>query len=298
MSAFIQACASGVVTGCVYALVGLSIALIYKSTDIINFAGGEMVMIGSYLCLYGLVVLGWSYPVLVPLVALIVAALAAGFDRIVIDRVVGRAVPGQSIQVALVICTVGLSYMLKGGVRVFPYTEEVRRLPPLFSGEPVFLGTTILQRQDIAIVIIAVLLMLGWWLFFSFTLAGKALRATSENPRAAALIGIPVRIMRAVGWGIAALIAAVAGILLGPKLLMTPDMGAVVILGFAAAIVGGFSSLFGCIVGGIVVGILQNLVGIYVSSQAISVTPFVIIMLVLALRPQGLFGGRVVAKKV
>lgn len=298
MSAFIQACASGVVTGGVYALVGLSIILIYRSTDIINFAGGEMVMIGSYLCLFGLVYLGWPYPVIIPLVALGVAAIAIAFDRLVIDRVVGRAVPGQSIMVALVICTVGLSYMLKGGVRVFPYTEEVRRLPPLFTGDPVFLGTTILQRQDIAIVVIAVLLLLGWWLFFSFTLTGKALRATSQNPRAAALIGIPVRIMRAIGWGIAGLIAAVAGILLGPKLLLTPDMGGIVILGFAAAIVGGFNSFLGCIVGGIVVGILQNLVGVYVSSQAITVTPFVIIMLVLAFRPQGLFGGQVVAKKV
>lgn len=99
-------------------------------------------------------------------------------------------------------------------------------------------------------------------------------------------------------WGIASALAAIAGILLAPKLLMTPDMGVIVILAFAAAIIGGFTSLPGCIVGGIVLGVIQNLVGLYVASNAISVAPFIVIMLILALRPQGLLGGRVVAKKV
>jgi branched-chain amino acid transport system permease protein len=198
----------------------------------------------------------------------------------------------------MVIATVGLSYVLKGSARLVPYTEEVRRLPPLFTGEPIFLGSVILQPQDIAIVVIAVAVMLALWCFFAFTLTGKALRATSQNPRAAALVGIPVRTMRMTVWGIASALAAIAGILLAPKLLMTPDMGVIVILAFAAAIIGGFTSLPGCIVGGIVLGVIQNLVGLYVASNAISVAPFIVIMLILALRPQGLLGGRVVAKKV
>jgi branched-chain amino acid transport system permease protein len=140
--------------------------------------------------------------------------------------------------------------------------------------------------------------MLALWAFFSFTLTGKALRATSQNPRAAALVGVPVRAMRMTVWGIACALSAVAGILLAPKLLMTPDMGIIVILAFAAAIVGGFSSLPGCIVGGILLGVIQNLVGVLYSSKAISVAPFVVIMLILALRPQGLFGGKVATKKV
>jgi len=216
----------------------------------------------------------------------------------VLDKVLGRAVPGQSILVAMVIATVGLSYVLKGSVRVFPYTEEVRRLPPLFAGEPIFIGPVVLQRQDIAIVVIVVLVMLALWAFFSLTLTGKALRATSQNPRAASLVGIPVRRMRMAIWGLAAAVSAVAGILLAPKLLMTPDMGVIVILAFAAAIIGGFASLPGCIVGGIVLGVVQNLSGLFFSSAAISVAPFLVIMLILAVRPQGLFGGRVAIKKV
>ena len=297
-AALIQAIASGIVTGCVYALVALSLVIIYKSTDIINFAGGELVMIGGYAAMLGLVYFEAPYWAAMLLAIGVAALIGAAFDRGIVDRVLGRSVPGQSTLVALVITTVGLSYVLKGGVRVIPYTEEVRRLPPLFSGDPLFIGPIILQRQDVAIVVITVLLLIGWYLFFQYTMLGKALRATSENPRAAALAGIPVRTMRMAIWAIAAMSAAIAGVLLGPKLLMTPDMGLIVILAFAAAIVGGFQNLLGCIVGGIVLGVVQNLVGLYVSSQAIAVTPFVVIMLVLVLRPQGLFGGAMRVRKV
>jgi branched-chain amino acid transport system permease protein len=132
--------------------------------------------------------------------------------------------------------------------------------------------------------------MAGLTVFFGFTRTGKALRATSQNPRAAALIGIPVQSMRMIAWGLAAGLAGIAGILLSPKLLMTPDMGNVVMLAFAAAIIGGFSSLVGCVIGGIALGVLQNLVGVLISPQAMAVTPFFMIMMILVLRPQGLFG--------
>ena len=298
MALILQALASGVVTGCVYSLIALSLVIVYKSTDVINFAGGEIVMVGGYIGMFALLFLGIPYVLIFVFSALATFVLGAAFDRVVLHKVLGRAVPGQSILVAMVIATVGLSYVLKGSARVVPYTEEVRRLPPLFAGEPIFIGSVILQPQDIAIVVIAVAVMLALWGFFAFTLTGKALRATSQNPRAAALVGIPVRTMRMTVWGIASALAAIAGILLAPKLLMTPDMGVIVILAFAAAIIGGFTSLPGCIVGGIVLGVIQNLVGLYVASNAISVAPFIVIMLILALRPQGLLGGRVVAKKV
>jgi branched-chain amino acid transport system permease protein len=168
----------------------------------------------------------------------------------------------------------------------------------MFSGPPIFFGDIVLQRQDIAIIAVTTLIMVLLWLFFGYTMLGKALRATSQNARAAALIGIPVKNMRTAVWGLASGIAGVAGVLLAPKLLMTPDMGAVVMLAFAAAIIGGFSSLPGCVVGGIALGVIQNMVGIFISPQAISVTPFFVIMLVLLIRPQGLFGEAVALKKV
>ena len=294
----LQSVASGIVTGCVYALIALSVVIIYKSTDVINFAGGEVVMVGAYLGLAGLVYLKLPYTLVFVFAAVVTFVIGALFDRVVLTKVLGRSIPGQSILVAMVIATVGLSYVLKGVVRVFPYTEELRRLPPFLTGEPVFMGAIVLQRQDFAIVAVSTLLMLALWAFFSLTLTGKALRATSQNPRAAALIGIPVRSMRMAVWGIASGLSAVAGILLCSKLALTPDMGVIVILAFAAAAIGGFTSLPGCIVGGMILGVIQNLVGLFVSSRAISVAPFLVIMLILVFRPQGLFGGPVVAKKV
>ncbi len=294
----LQGVASGIVTGCVYALIALSLVIVYKSSDVINFAGGEMVMIGGYLGMFALLWLELPYLLIFPFGAVMIFIVGALFDRVVLTRVVGRAVPGQSILVAMIIGTVGLSYVLKGAVRVIPYTEEVRRLPPFSSGAPIFIGPVVLQHQDIAIVVAAVAIMGALWAFFSFTLVGKALRATSQNPRAAALIGIPVRRMSMTAWGLAAALAGVAGILLAPKLLITPDMGVIVILALAAAIIGGFVSLPGCVAGGIVLGVVQNLIGLYVSSRAISLAPFLVIMIVLLLRPQGLFAGKAAAKKV
>ena len=298
MDLFLQALLSGIVTGFVYALIALSVVIIYKSTDVINFAGGEIVMVGGYIGLVGVMLYQLPYIAVFAIGAVLAIAVGAMFDRVVLTKVLGRAQPGQSIMVAMVIATVGLSYILKGSVRVFPIADDVRRLPPMFAGEPIFLGNIILQRQDIAIVLVCSVAMAALWAFFSLTMTGKALRATSQNPRAAALIGIPVRFMRMAVWGIASVLSTVAGTLLASKLIMTPDMGVIVIMAFAAATIGGFASLPGCIVGGIILGVIQNLVGLYLPSRAISVAPFLVIMLILALRPQGIFGGPVLAKKV
>lgn len=298
MTLVLQAVASGIVTGCVYALVALSLVIVYKSTDVVNFAGGELVMVGAYAGLLLIVWLGLPYVAMFAAAPIAVFALGALFDRLTLRRVAGRTLAKHVDLVPYVVATIGLSYLLKGAVRVIPYTEEVRRLPPLFSGPPVFAGDVVLQRQDFAIVAVTALVMGLLWLFFAHTLAGKALRATSQNARAAALVGIPVGTARMAVWGLASGIAGIAGLLLAPKLLMTPDMGAVVMLAFAAAVIGGFSSLPGCVVGGIALGVIQNLVGVFISPQAIAVTPFFVIMLVLLVRPAGLFGEAVALKKV
>lgn len=298
MDLFLQALLSGIVTGFVYALIALSVVIIYKSTDVINFAGGEVVMVGGYIGLVGIMLFHLPYLAVFAIGAVLAFAVGAFFDRAVLTKVLGRAQPGQSIMVAMVIATVGLSYVLKGTVRLFPIADDVRRLPPMFAGEPIFMGNIILQRQDVAIVVVCGVVMAALWAFFSLTLTGKALRATSQNPRAAALVGIPVRFMRMSIWGIASVLSTVAGTLLASKLIMTPDMGVIVIMAFAAATIGGFTSLPGCIVGGIILGVIQNLVGLYLPSRATSVAPFLVIMLILTLRPQGIFGGPVVAKKV
>jgi len=293
-----QGLASGIVVGLIYALIALAVVSIYKATDVVNFAGGEVVMLGGYLALLAIVGFGWSYLPAFVFAAGITFAVGALFDRIILDRVLGRAMPGQSIMVSMVIATVGLAFLIKGLVRVVPQTEEAQRLPLLFSGEPIFLGPAILQRQDIGIAAVSVLVILAVGAFYRYTLPGKALLAMAENPRAAVLIGIPVRSLRWMVWGCACMMAALAGVLLAPKLLLTPDMGGIVMMAFAAAILGGFTNLPGCIVGGVILGVTQNMVGLFISSKAIAVAPFIAIMLVLVLKPEGLFGGKTRAKKV
>jgi branched-chain amino acid transport system permease protein len=295
---FLQAGASGIVTGCIYALLALSLVIIFKSTDVVNFAGGELMMIGAYVGLFCGLLIGVSYLLATLAAILVVFAIGAVFERVTLNTILGTRYSRQADLVPLVVATIGLSFLLKGVVRVIPYTEQVRRLPPMLAGPPVFLGDVILQRQDFVIVGAATLVMLGLAWFFRATLIGKAMRATSQNPRAAALIGIPVARMRMAAWGLASAISGLAGILAAPKLLMTPDMGDVIMMAFAAAIIGGFTSLAGCVVGGILLGVAQNFVGILLLPQAITVTPFFVIMLILMIRPAGLFGEAVTLKKV
>ncbi len=294
----LQATISGVVIGCVYALIALSLVIIYKSTDVVNFAAGEFTMIAAYAGLFLLDRFHLAYALMAVLAIGLAAAVGGLFERIALNRIIGFRYNAEAALVPMVVATIGLSFMLKGAVRVLPATEEVLRLPPLFAGRPVFLGHLVLQRQDFAIVVVALLVMAALSLGFNFTATGKALRATSQNPRAAALIGIPVRRMRMFAWALSAGLAGISGILMAPKLLMTPDMGSVVMMGIAACIVGGFTSLAGCVLGGIVLGVVQNLVGIFISPQAITVAPFIIIMIVLVVRPSGLFGEALRLKKV
>jgi branched-chain amino acid transport system permease protein len=291
-----QAVASGIVTGAIYALIALSLVILYKSTDVINFAGGDVVMTACYIAF--ILLIGFGMPYWVAAIAAIAGmfVIGAGFDRLVLARIArGTA---ANMMVSLVIATIGLSYVLKGLVRLLPHTDDVQTLPPQFAGPPVFIGNVILLRQDIGIIVAAMLVMALLYAFFRFTRLGKGLRATAENPRAAMLIGIPVRRMRMLIWGIACGLGAIAGLLVAPKILMTPDMGSIVILAFAAAVIGGFANIPGVIVGGLALGIIENLVGLFISTEAIAVAPFIVIMAVLLLRPQGLFGGTPVFKKL
>lgn len=289
---------SGIATGSVYALIALSIVIVYKSSEAVNFAAGEVVMVGAYIALFFVVSTSVPYWLIFPLVAIGTFAIGAAFERAAIVPIIRRMSARENPLIPIVIATFGLSLMLKGIVRVLPYTEQVRSLPPLVRGAPLRIGDVIILRADLAIVSISVLFILGFWLFFTRTLLGRALQASSQNALCAQLSGIPVARMRMIVWGIAGLMAGVCGVLVGPKLGLTPDMGGVIMVALAAAVIGGFSNLPGSIIGGFTIGVLQNLIGYWFGSETIAVAPFVIIIVVLVLRPQGLFGGPVHVKKV
>jgi branched-chain amino acid transport system permease protein len=291
---FQQALASGIVSGGIYALLAASVVLIFKISEVVNFGQGEVFMAAAY------VMLAFHLFPLIPAWLAVVAAIAVPilcmwlFQGVVLTRIERS----RGLPVHVVIATLGMAYFLKGVVRLSGLGDTPRSFPSYVSTETVRIGSAVVTYLDLAIVAVSLLVIAALFGLVLFTRVGLAMRAVGMNVRASSLVGINIARIQAVVWVLAGLISAIAALLISPKLLMTPDMGDIITMSFAAAIIGGFSSLPGAVIGGFVVGIAQNLVGVFVSSSAIVVTPFAAIMLVLILRPQGLFGGIFQQKKV
>jgi branched-chain amino acid transport system permease protein len=289
-----QGIASGLVTGSVYALLAIAIVIIFKTTEVANFAQGEVYMAGAYVALYLLVFLAMPHLVVIPLTVIVVFVGSCAFQRVVLRQVAAA----RGAAVSLVIGTLGLSHVLKGIVRNTGLGDTPRSFPSVVPSDSISIGRASVTLLDVAILGAALVVMGIFFWIFGYTRLGRAMRALGMNPKAARLVGVSLDRITMVVWGFSGAISAIAALLIAPKLLITADMGFVVTFGFAAAIIGGFTSLPGAVVGGFVIGIGENLVGLFVSSKAIIVAPFVAIMLVLVLRPQGLFGGRAQVKKV
>jgi branched-chain amino acid transport system permease protein len=300
-----QGVLSGLVTGSVYALLALAIVAVFKTTDVPNFAQGEIFMMGGYVALTLLLIVKLPYALVIPLTVLALAAGAALFQRVVMERVTRS----RGVGVQLVIATLGLAYFLKGLVRQTGLGDTPRSLPSLVGNDAVIIGDAALTRLDVAIFVFAlrlikviqscaVLTMVLIYLLFTHTRVGRAMRAVGMNPRGAQIVGIRLSRIRMLVWALSGLISAIAALLISPKILITPDIAHIAILAYAAAIVGGFTRLPGAVLGGFVIGVVENLVGLFVSTNAIVVAPFLAILLTLLLRPQGILGGKVEVKKV
>ena len=289
-----QGLLSGLVTGSVYALLALAIVAVFKTTDVPNFAQGEMLMMAGYVALSLLLLAHLPYAAVIPITLVVMAAGGALFQRVVMERVTGS----RGVGVQLVIATLGLAYVLKGLVRQTGLGDTPRSLPALVSGDTVMIGDAALTRLDVAIFVAAVVVMVLIYLMFTHTRIGKAMRAVGMNPRAAQIVGIRLSRIRMMVWALAGLISAIAALLITPKVLVTPDIAHIAILAYAAAIVGGFTSLPGAVLGGLLIGVIENMVGLFISTNAIVVAPFLAILVTLIVRPQGLLGGKLQVKKV
>jgi branched-chain amino acid transport system permease protein len=276
---------SGIAVGCVYTLVALGMTILYRSTTIVNFCHGEFFMLGAFGVLVPLQILHWPYPAAIATSLVLLLVVGSLTERLLIRPL--RNAPF----VTLAMMTVALSFLLKGVSRFF-YGREVISLPPLLSGDPIELGdVATLFPQDLLVIgfTAAVVILLG--VFFARTRLGKVIQAASQTPRGASLVGIDVPLLRNVMWAAGAFMGAAAGILIAPSTLVYPDMGGTMLIrAFAAMCLGGFGSLPGAIAGGITLGVLENLVGGYVASSLVEITAYLLIVVVLVLRPQGLFG--------
>ena len=276
---------SGISVGCVYALVALGMTILFRATTIVNFCHGEFFMLGAFGVLVPLQLFGWPYP----------AAIAASLCLLLLvgsvtERLLIRPLKNAPF-VTLAMMTVALSFFLRGVSRFF-YGREVVPLPPLVTGDPIELGKyAMLFPQDLLVISFTAVVVVLLAIFFAKTQLGKVIQAASQTPRGASLVGINVPLLRNVMWAAGAFMGAVAGILIAPSTLVYPDMGGTMLIrAFAAMCLGGFGSLPGAVVGGITLGILENVVGGYVSSSLVDITAYLVIVIVLVLRPQGIFG--------
>ena len=286
MDIFIQQVMSGLATGGIYASLALALVMIYQATDVVNFAQGEMAMFATYLA-WTLMNAGLSY-----WVAFVLTLAIAFVGGVVIQRVIIRPVENKPI-LTIVIVTLGLLVILNS-VAGWVWTYLQKPFPTPFPREPIRVGTVVFGAHDLGEIGVTLVSLALLFVFFRFTPLGLAMRAAAQNPLSSRLAGIRVSWMLALGWGLAATFGAVAGIMVAPILTLDPNMmGGIQIYAFAAATLGGFGSPVGAVVGGLLVGVVENLVGTYVSfigtELKLTVAPAMIIV-VLLVKPSGLFG--------
>jgi branched-chain amino acid transport system permease protein len=298
-SDFLQQIVSGLASGGIYALLALALVIIHRSTGVINFAQGEMATLATYLAWALITEHGWRYwPAFV-------ATLALSFvGGVAIHRVVIRPVERGNV-LRIVIVTIGLLVAINGFV-IWEWGGEPKQLQSPFGTNTNDVGGVIISAQDVGTIAVALGIVVVMWVLFQYTKVGLALRAAAVNPEEARLVGVRVSWMLALGWGIAALLGAVAGMLTAPTVGLDPNMmAAVLIYAFAAAVLGGIDSPLGAVIGGLTVGVLLNLLGYLSQYDAVSwfteelrlPAALLIILVVLVVRPQGIF-GRAEVKRV
>lgn len=282
----------GVSNGCLYGLVGLGLVLVYNAQGIPNFAHGELFMATAFAAYVANVLLGIPYALSVLIAIAFGGALGIVLELVAIRPIsrnpsLGRA----SKEVAIVLSTVGLMIAIKGLARI-PWGDSVRKLPSPFSTEILTIGGFVISTQRLLIIIAAAVLTIAVSLFLARTSLGKKMRATSQNATGATLIGINTGSIYSATWGLAAICGGIAGIMAAPIIFLHPDMGTRMLLkGFAAACLGGFGSVSGVFVGGLLMGVVEIFFGRYLATSMMDIFAPIIIIAVLLFRPQGLFGA-------
>ena len=290
MEELLQLLASGVVTGSIYALIAIGFVVVYKPTGVIIFPTGELMMIGAFLAWTAMTAARAPFAA-----ALVIAAAGAALVGALVQRFVLRPLMGRPA-ISIIMVTIGLSAIFKGLAQVL-WSGEYRSFPPIFPRRPIVLGPVLLPSRQVYPALIAVAAIAIIALVFRFTRTGTAMRATADDQATAFGMGIDIRRMFSVAWMLAAATAALAGIVIGVIGGISPQLGAVGLRIFPAVILGGLDSVGGALVGGVVIGVLENLAGGYLDpllpgSGVKEVVPFVVLVLVLMIRPYGLFGTR------
>lgn len=288
MHQLLQQIFSGLATGAIYSSLALALVMIYRATELVNFAQGEMAMFSTYLAwtLNDAGVPFWGAFILTLVISFVGGAL--------IERFVIRPVENAPV-LASVIVFIGLLLILNS-LAGWIYTSTVKDFPSPFADKPV-LGA-LMTTRDLGVMGVTLAMLILLYAFFRFTPTGLAMRAAAQNPASARLCGINVGRMLAIGWGLAAAVGAIAGIMVAPVLFLDPNMmGGVLLYAFAGALLGGITSPIGAVIGGLIVGVTENLVGTYLIATQLKLSvALALIVLVLVFRPNGLFGTALVKR--
>ncbi len=289
MDYFLQLTVSGFVLGSIYALVALGFVLIYKSSDAINFAQGEFLLIGTYVALT--LVSAYHIPFLAAFILTLIFSAALG---LLVERVVLRPFIGEPI-LSMIMATLGLSSLLGGIANVF-WGTDTQVFPQVFPENPLTLGKIMVSPVYVWSLVIVFVLLGVFSLFFKYSRMGIAMRSSADDQQAALSMGISVKKVFAVTWAIAAMVSSVGGVLLANINGVNSSLASIGLKVLPVAILGGLDSIPGAIIGGFIIGILESLAGGYidplVGGGVKEVLPFVVLVLILMVKPYGLFGKR------
>lgn len=287
---FMQLTISGMSQGAIYALIALSLTVVYRSTTIVNFGHGDFVMAGAFVAYVLTVLLGVAFLPAAVLAVVVLFLLGLCFSRGLVRPIRG----GPHIGFALMCIAAG--YVLRGIARIV-WGREVLPMPRVFDMDPVFLGGLIITGDALFIIGTSAVMLAVFFGVLMLTDIGKMVQAVYQSARGAQLIGINVDRFNDITWGVGAALGAIGGILIAPVSLLHPDLGAsFLIKGFAAMTLGGFGSLYGAVIGALLLGVSEQYAGAYLDSALIDITAYLVIVLVLFVRPHGLFGRKAVVK--
>ena len=295
MLQLLQLIVSGAAIGCIYALIALGFVLIYKATETVNFAQGDLMMIGGFIGLSAMTVIGLPFALAFAATIAAMALVGMGTERLVLRPLLGQ--PAFTV----VMITIGLGYLARGVVTMIPYWgTETHTLPVPWKDEVIWIGDEgsglVVSVEHLVIILATVALVALLYVFFRYTRLGIAMQATSQNQLAAFYMGIPVRRVNMLIWGLSSAICGVAGLLLAPITFVHANMGFVGLKAFPAAVVGGFGSIPGALVGGLVIGIVESLAGFYLPDGFKDIAAYVVVLVMLVVKPNGLFGENLTKK--
>lgn len=280
----LQLTIAGVAIGCIYALIALGFVLIYKATEVVNFAQGDVMMLGGFVAFTFAVL--WEFPFWLAVIfaILVLALVGALFNRLLLVPIIGQPA------FAAVMITLAAGYVMRGVASMVPgWGTDTYALKAPYSDGVLRMGDLVVSTDHIAIIVLTAALCACLYVFFKYTRVGIAMQASSQNQLAANYMGIPVRKINTLIWGISAGVAAFAAILLAPITFVHTNMGFIGLKAFPAAVVGGFGSIPGAIVGGLIIGLVESYAGFYLPEGFKDVAAYVVVLLVLMIRPSGIF---------